>query len=544
VSRWILRLGHLGFLALILWGFVARFGYTYGWGDQDEVLPVVLHRLDPDLLGADWFVTLYSEAFGVREVFIRILTWLGGWLSLPVAVALLYGLVFLALAHLLWRWTATLFGSSEVAYGTTALTLWGTLTFTLGGNRLAYSMLVPEMPAVALALLGLLAYVRGRWLLAAIPLGLACWLHPLVGLQVGGLLGLLTLLTSSHPPLHRLLYALAFGAVALAVAAPVLWPLWLTQQAWRAPVSAESLFYILVQFRNPHHYLAFAFPALQWGKFTLLVLFALLARSLQPRPPGDTFMRNFLLLSALLWIFSLVSVDLLGWLPVARMQWFKLSLFAPPLLTGYGVFWLWNTLPEAFARLLRWRGWAIGAFLLGTGLWIWTGIRHADPFWQRRLAWQGPHDPHFADLARWARTQTEAEAVFAVPPFESRWRTAARRATVVTFQAFPYLDRAMVDWYERIQALTRIGEPPIGGYRLEPMLTRSYHALQEAEWLELAQRYGIRYIVRQRHREMSLLRFPVAYENPDWVAYRIPSPSPLEGRSGWLGYRKTTPAPP
>ncbi|MDW8138753.1 MAG: DUF6798 domain-containing protein [Bacteroidota bacterium] len=540
---WVRRLGHLGFLALLLWGFVARFGYTYGWADQDEWLPVVLHRLDPALLKSDWFVGLYAEACGVRELIIRLFASLGRWMPLPIAVALLYGLVFLWLADALWRWLRALWGSAAVAYIGTALTFWGALTFTLGGNRLAYSMLVPEMPAVALALTGLALFTQGRWPWAAPLIGLASWWQPLVGLQVGAVLTLSLLTGGPLDRARRLLQGLIFGLCVLAAAAPVLWPLWRTQQAWRAPGLEADLFYILAVFRNPHHYLASAFPPAQWAKFGLLLLGAALARAFGARPAREHIIGRFLGWSGCLWIASWIAVDGLKWLPMARMQWFKLSLFVPPLLVAYAAHGLWRALPGPFYRLRAWPGWAIATFAAGLTAWTWTLANQNSPFWRARLAIAGPPDAAFEALCAWARTQTEREAIFAVPPFESRWRTMAQRATVVNFPAFPYLDRAMLEWYARLQALTRIGRPRRGGYALEPLMNRGYHELNETDWRKLSDRYGVRYVVRQRAQEGRPLELPIAYANSAWVVYRIPEPSPLEGPRGYLGLWQRNPVP-
>ena len=65
---------------LALLGAFLRFGYVYGVGDQDELIPSVLHLLDPSLFTQDWLVQTITSGVNVRTYFL--------WaVALPSAVA-------------------------------------------------------------------------------------------------------------------------------------------------------------------------------------------------------------------------------------------------------------------------------------------------------------------------------------------------------------------------------------------------------------------------------------------------------------------------
>src|SRR5690606_1164408 len=74
-------------LPVLLAVVVAHFwvhGYRYGSGDHDEMLPQVLHRLDPSLFARDWFVESQAARVTVRTAFVEGLS--GAAHLLPLSV--------------------------------------------------------------------------------------------------------------------------------------------------------------------------------------------------------------------------------------------------------------------------------------------------------------------------------------------------------------------------------------------------------------------------------------------------------------------------
>ena len=61
-----------------------------------------------------------------------------------------------------------------------------------------------------------------------------------------------------------------------------------------------------------------------------------------------------------------------------------------------------------------------------------------------------------AVIARWAATQSPRNAVFAVPPSWSGFRSEAHRAIVVDFKAFPFQETPIYTWFERLMDLAEI----------------------------------------------------------------------------------------
>ncbi|WP_145976228.1 DUF6798 domain-containing protein [Nitrospira moscoviensis] len=115
----------------------------------------------------------------------------------------------------------------------------------------------------------------------------------------------------------------------------------------------------------------------------------------------------------------------------------------------------------------------------------------------------------FLDLCRWARSQTDRDALFLAPPKRfASFRIYAERALFVTFKdgaVTVFSGRSAEDWYERYREAARL-----------------YQAFQPDAVIALSQRHGIGYVVQESTRRA--VDLPVVYENHRYRVYRVPAP--------------------
>ncbi len=166
-----------------------RFGYVYGAGDQDELIPSLLHLLDGSLFAQDWLVQTVASGINVRTYFL----WLTALpsLVLPVwlSVLLLWIGVFVALCFGVYGLAHELVRDRLAAALSVPVVLVLTVKWTLGANSLAYDALVPEGVAWALAVPAITLFLQRRWGWAGALLGVATWFHLLAGAQTALVLG-------------------------------------------------------------------------------------------------------------------------------------------------------------------------------------------------------------------------------------------------------------------------------------------------------------------------------------------------------------------
>lgn len=492
--------------ALLL--YALRFPYGYGVSDQAEFVPFLLHLLDPSILNADWFVAGQQAALSVRTPFVWLLWALSQLLPVHVSVLVMYGATWGALAFAVYALAQLLLKDRIAAAAAVVVALVLTPQWTLGGNDLVHSMLVPSMAGWSLGLWGLVMLWRGRVMIAVVLIGMATWMQALVGLQLALLCGVTLLL--QHSGRKKLLRA---APLWLVLALPVLLPLAMQQTADTVP----SQYYILAEFRAPHHYLFFSFPPATLVKFGILTVaglasFAILRRRLAV---GHRIMlRNLLMGILACCMLAFLGTEVIPLIGVAQLQLFKTTVLAKLLFVilacGAAIVHVpgWRRLDRAFVPA----GWSVCILL---ALWLVVG--------------GGPEPREDAPMARignWARTHTATDAVFAVPPSWSGFRSRAERAIVVNFKAFPFHPARNLEWFQRLTDLAPMTLPARGYPALADSLDASFFRLPPTQLQHLVSKYAFDYVVRATTLPVESPAYTEVFSAGAWSVYRITEATP------------------
>lgn len=514
-------------MAALLMYFI-RFGYDYANSDQDETIPYLLHRLDPSLFAQDWFVQMQTAEIGIRTFFVALLHFLSLVLPVWLAVLVVYIAAFLILAGAVYRLGVLLTHDILVAAACLVAVLVLTPQWTLGGNDLVHAMLVPSMVAWGLALWGVVYYLQQRLLVSALLLGLATWTQVLVGLQLAGLLGVV-LITEIFRAERQWADIFRFGGVFLLTSLPALVPILFQQIGTpeRPEVAdAPSVFYLMAAFRAPHHYLFHSFPLRTVVRFGALALLgtASLAWLRHSRPQFSyRFIYTTLVSILCLCVFGYLFTEVWPVLFIAKLQLFKTTVFAKILFVLLICATAMTSLPVSLRNhlksilLARRTGFItvciVGVLLIGIALWT-HGPLHSKI---RPLAHS---DTEIAELESWVQAQTPVDAVFAVPPSWSGFRSRAQRAAVVTFKNFPFEDAAIHEWYQRLTDIAPLEMPERGSPQLQAGLDGAFETLSSNQFRTLGQRYGFKYVIRSQPLTDTQVAEPI-YTAGDWTVYRM-----------------------
>lgn len=486
--------------------YFLRFGYDYANSDQDEVLPYLLHHIDPGLFTQDWFVATQVSEFSVRTYFVWLLNAFALILPVWTATLLIYVVVWLLVAAAIYKLAFYFTGDQLAAVASVVVALVLTPVWTLGGNDLVHSMLVASMLAWALSLWAIYHFLRGRYLITPVLLGVACWMQALVGLHVMMLLVVLRTYRwiRREPGPNTLGGILVFGALFVLWSSPALGPL-VYQQLWAQPADLNpgpSLFYILAEFRLPHHYLPGSFYAgsyVRFGALAALGLGSLLSVRYRRGIQEFTFIRRALVLIAMLCVAAAVFTEILPILFVAKLQLFKMTvlakLFFVILICGGVAFWLPTVIRDAARAVLRrpMRGLAaITVLWIGVG----AGVVMTDGYLHDLIGPFRRAEEPVGQVQAWVKRNTSTSAIFAVPPSFSTFRSETHRTIVINFKAVPYEDEQMIAWFRRLTDMAPIELPGRGGPKIMEKLDSAYAQLSASELRDLADRYRFEYVVR------------------------------------------------
>ncbi|MCB0175964.1 MAG: hypothetical protein KDJ97_36030 [Anaerolineae bacterium] len=113
-----------------------------------------------------------------------------------------------------------------------------------------------------------------------------------------------------------------------------------------------------------------------------------------------------------------------------------------------------------------------------------------------------------SEVASYAREHTPKDSVFLTPPSFGQFRLTAQRAIVVDFKAFPFQDKAMVEWRQRL--FDCYGEPDTIGFPALKEMETNYALINDARIRTLQAKYGFFYVVLN---QQTPTRYPNLYEN-------------------------------
>lgn len=509
--------------------YFTRFGYDYASGDQDEVIPYLLHRLDPGLFTQDWFVNIQISEFSIRTYFVWLINALALLLPVWLSVLIIYVITWLVIAAAVYKLAFHFTKDQIAACAAVVGALILTPVWTLGGNDLLHNTLVASQVAWAFGLWAVYHFMRARYLLAPVLLGVACWFQALVGLHLGILLFLVRVIKfgQGERGAHTPAGIAAFGALFALWSSPALGPI-IYQQFFAQPTNFNpdpSLFYILAEFRLPHHYLPFSFHMHNVVRFVLLMGGSIAALAWKPfrvRLQDSDIIITLLALIAGFCVVATVFTELIPILFVAKLQLFKMTvlakLFFVIILSGAFFFWLPAKPRSYLQRIVRRPGRGlvlvsiaalaiVGAAVLGDGFFH----NKVEPF--RRA------DAPIGQVQEWARRQTSYGAIFAVPPSMSTFRSEAQRTIVVNYKAIPYEDEQMVTWFNRLTDLAPIELPERGSADLMAKLDSAYETLTAQRLVELSREYNIDYVLRQTPLDSPGPYFEQVFQADNWIAY-------------------------
>ncbi len=471
-------------LSLAIWWF--RFDYEWAWGDQDEIVPFLLHLIDDGILAADWFVQTQADAIGVRTPFVFLLRLVSLVLTPYAAVLTIFVLSWAAIGWAIFAIARLLSASHSAAALAVIVILTLTPKWTLGGNDVVYAMLVPEMAAWALGLPGLVALMKRRFVLAGVLVGLAGWLQILVGLHLTLVLGLAILFTKTLARDKGWTDVLRFTGISVAVFSPMLLII-ASQQISFTPLHDPDPTWILTQFRASYHYIPTEFSPQSYVKFALVVTagvsgFAWIRRSGHWSDALGITLAAVVAVAVCL-VLAFLFIELVPFDLVIKLQLFKLSVIAKVLLVSTSCAALSHLrlgrLSPRLPSSIQFTGTAMAIALLCISA-------------VENVRQQAPSVTESVET--WARSSTPTSAQFLIPPSISTFRSMAERAIVVNYAATPFSPEDLVEWYRRITAIAPVDTSRVG-VELKGRLDASYHRRTESDWSRLAEQFSVDYLV-------------------------------------------------
>lgn len=427
--------------ALLLYGAALIYqGYTYGTGDQSQIMPVLLAQDQPGLYPHDHYVQSYLNA-GVNERTIFHILWRYLGYGNPWITFILHATAGIGLL-LAWLRICDLFlqrSFYRALVTGTIVTL--AVHVSLGGNELYYNSFIPSLAAKAVASWGLYYWLRSRFTLWGVLLLIAGLLQPLVGLQ----LFLITLVAELVSTFRRKAWT-SFpwkpAAVYIGVTAP-----WIILLALGNGAGGDDrAFMEIMSFRLSHHFFPGTWPL---TAFALTIILA--AWSISAFPDKLKYFLVAIVAGCLLYMVILAKFDH----PVVLYtQWFKTTIW----LEAFGLIAIARTAERLtyYYKFFRHAGMLVPVLFVGlAGLYRHNQAPEQRPAYM--FPWVSTEDAEVR-ISRRAAERTPADAVFVVPYSFTAFRWYAQRSLYVDYKAMLHQQPFLGEWYARIQVIYQYGK--------------------------------------------------------------------------------------
>ena len=140
----------------------------------------------------------------------------------------------------------------------------------------------------------------------------------------------------------------------------------------------------------------------------------------------------------------------------------------------------------------------------------WVSGRAFNP----KTSWADIQSPD-AEIARWAKVNTDADALWMTPPEFETFRLLSGRGVIADYTSVPFTNEAMKEWRERMRV--QYGEVSGGGFVALGQMMSNYRAESPARHRETMLRYGAAYAVLYSE---SYWDGPVLFDNGTFKAVR------------------------
>ncbi len=489
-----------------------RHGYTFGSGDQSEMLPYAKFLINNSLYASDFYIqSIAASVPNERYVFSLLLSLLGD--KLEWAVFVLHFITTMLMVLGLYRVAVkglTTEGGQWVATLMPVLFLYG---INLGGNELYYNAFLPSYVAQVIGLWVFVALLNNRVFEGYVFLMLMTYIHPLIGVQLW-LLVSLTYLSIYLLKIENIKWQPLLTLNLLYIAAVGFFIFRIKNGYDSGGVSAQQ-FLDIIAFRAPHHYFPHTFPIKNW------LILAL------------PFYIGWRASNSIVWfVFRWIAVGLVVY--VLGVYFFKNPT---PLSTQWFSTTVWVKVFSFFITLslierIFVKAQLLDKFLNSKTLIVNTlmvaslgAIVCMSP--QLRLFQQKDYNfPFFINgspevtISKLAKEKTPLDALFLIPADLSEFRYWSERSSYVDYKATNHRQAAFAEWYDRIQKVYKISlADRQNGANLTVIANEHFQKLTEADFLQFAKNQHVTHVLIYKN---VVLNFEKVADTEGYVIYKLP----------------------
>jgi hypothetical protein len=504
----------LYFIALYL-VVLAFHGYTYGENDQIEQLSYTKYLLDNSLYNGDFYINYISKQIPNERYFTAYLLSIFGD-NLEWTCFFLHGLISIGLFAGLFR-IAKRYIEQDGWIWLALLTLFVPMyKINLGGNDLYYNELLSGNLSKTVGVWAFVFFLEKKYLHFSIFAIFATLFHAVAGAQVMVLASSAYLINAIFIEkkwkikenkdflLGFLLYSVFAGT----------WLILLLKNFAEAKLSNE-VFYDMINFRIPHHFIPSAF-----GQKNYLILLPIFAFTTYFFYKKEKMLFGIFLTSLSIAAIYTLAVEVFHSPILFSTQWFKSTIW----LKAFAVFAIFSWFSDwLFVRFVTFFNFInIGKLtLLLSAFFAFKMMKNPEGRFQK-IAYHFPFSDYknkneyaielkFKDLV-------DKKAIFVQPASITSLKFFSERSSYIDYKTVVHSHRGFAEWYKRVQAVYKLNTQNRDfSISAIAQADQNFYKLKETDFMEL-KNLGVTHIFTKKSH---VLAFPKITENEEFVVYSI-----------------------
>ncbi|MCW3126827.1 MAG: hypothetical protein JWO03_2485 [Bacteroidetes bacterium] len=484
-----LGLPDLGF-SVLLWALlIAKYGYTYGSSDHEELLVYVLFLKNCALYTHDFFVqSLSGSTPNERTVMTHILLPFAGHLGVSIFLFHFFNTILMMLAFI--SIAGRFISNRYVSWMAVFIAAFVLYNRALGGvDTYSAAFQAGDLSAMIVAW-GFVFFLDGKYLWTSVIVAIATFIHVLVGFDIMVVFCAVMLWKYFIDKEINLTRLLGFFAIYLCTAGIYLVLVYRAKASGDGTISDPELFNIMFAFRHPHHFIFRTFP---FYTKVLFVIYATGALLFFRKYSYTAF--QFVAVTIVVLIVYIIGTDYGHWVFLASFQWYKNT----PWVKLLGVIGIVAFVYQYAQSFLNGENRIVNSVFTGGGI-IAGAIVFYFYFHGDIAHGYKQYNEDEINLSVRIKDITTPEAVFVQPFGMTALKFYAQRSSYIDFKAIAKNKKDTEGWYQRIQEVYGLNyNMPEKGFQLEQKADEYFNAMTEAQ-LDRLKSEGVTHMIARTER--------------------------------------------
>lgn len=329
-----IKLSWMLFFVFLLFAIYVSTSYSYGISNHNPQISIINRIIDSSYLNNDWFVN-QNDGFSVRYYFSSVMAYLTNFADLPIIYFSIYVISLLFIIAGIYLISHFLFNNNLTSFLTIIFILFGCRT-SLGGNWIVCGILIPSSIATSFALFAIYFFMKKRFYISFLLLGIASLFHILIGMLIATILIFYLLITIRNVGFKKTLLS---GVCYLSFAIWNILPTILLLNKPSVNVSSLEVMKIIGHVRASHHYMPFQFSIMSYLLFISVMCLFMLSLKYKPEKEKHKMVMAFISTILAMCVIGTVFVEIIPVPVILKLQLFRMTpyliLFAYMYIANY-----------------------------------------------------------------------------------------------------------------------------------------------------------------------------------------------------------------